>query len=125
MAFNARRFLEAYAEAVWTRGDLSVLDQFLAPNYRSRVSAAEPPISRDKQRDLLASFRGAFPEVELAICDVLLDGVDFRGVGDDGDAGTGEGGQKAEARKSDVGVQNGHHAGLLTGRQVDVKRQGR
>jgi hypothetical protein len=63
-----------YITEVWDQGNLNALDSFLSPNYQCHVSALAPPLSRDDQKQLVTSFRAAFPDIELTVDDVLSDG---------------------------------------------------
>jgi steroid delta-isomerase-like uncharacterized protein len=75
-----KALLRRYIEDVWQRGNLAALDDYLAVDYRRHVSPTAPPLSRDGQKQRLAGFRTAFPDIQLTIEDVLAedDRVVFR-----------------------------------------------
>ena len=63
-----------YITEVWDRGNLRALDTFLSPNYQRHISALAPLLNRDDHKQLLQSIRAAFPDMELTVDDVLVDG---------------------------------------------------
>ncbi len=65
--------LRRYVDQVWHQGNLSALDDFLAPGYRRHVSPTAQPLTREGQMQRLAGFRAAFPDAELTVEDVLAD----------------------------------------------------
>jgi steroid delta-isomerase-like uncharacterized protein len=75
-----KALLRRYIEEVWHKSNTAALDDFLAPNYRRHVSATTPPLTLDGQKQRLAGFRTAFPDIELTLEDVLAedDRVAFR-----------------------------------------------
>ena len=69
-----------YIEDVWHRANVAALDDYLAADYRRHVSPTAPPLSLDGQKQRLAGFRAAFPDIQLTLEDVLVedDRVVFR-----------------------------------------------
>ena len=66
--------LRRYIEDVWHQGNLAALDTYLAADYRRHVSPTAPPLTRDGQKQRLAGFRSAFPDIALTLEDVLAEG---------------------------------------------------
>ena len=69
-----------YIEDVWHRANVAALDDYLAADYRRHVSPTAPPLSLDGQKQRLAGFRAASPDIQLTLEDVLVedDRVVFR-----------------------------------------------
>ena len=69
-----------YLEEVWDKNNPAAIDAFLAPQYRRYVSATGAPLTRDGQKQRLATFRTAFPDMQLTLEEMLTDGdrVAFR-----------------------------------------------
>lgn len=81
-AAEHKALLRRYIEEVWHNGRIAALDVFLAPTYRRHVSPTAPPLPLDGQEQRLAGFRAAFPDIELAFGDVVVEGdrVALRGI---------------------------------------------
>lgn len=79
-AAEHKALLRRYIEEVWHNGNIAALDDFLAPTYRRHVSPTAPPLTLDGQKQRLAGFRAAFPDIELTLEDVVAEGdrVAFR-----------------------------------------------
>lgn len=69
-----------YIEEIWYRKRIDVLDDFLAPNYKRYLSPLTEPLSLGGQKQRLAGFLTAFPDVQLKVEDLVADGdrVAFR-----------------------------------------------
>src|SRR5688572_21750196 len=63
--------LRRYIEDVWHSGNLAAL---VAADYRRHVSPTAPPLTLDGQKQRLAGFRSAFPDIALTLEDVLAEG---------------------------------------------------
>ncbi len=75
-----KSLVRRYIQEVWQKRNIAAVDAFLAPNYRRHLSPTAAPLTRDGQRQRLAGFRAAFPDIQLAIEDVFAEGdrVAFR-----------------------------------------------
>jgi len=62
-------------EELWNKGDASLADQLLAPNYTHHDSAT-PDVGRgpDGEKKRLAIYRTAFPDLRLTIEDLIAEG---------------------------------------------------
>ncbi len=69
-----KEIIRRYIEQIWNRGNLAAADEFLAPNYIRHIAAAPAPLDRDQQKQRLAGFRAAFPDVHLTIDDLFAEG---------------------------------------------------
>ena len=72
-AQELKALLHRYIEEVWRKQHLEAVDDFLAPNYRRHLGANAESLSREGQKQLLASFSAAFPDVELTVEEVLAE----------------------------------------------------
>ena len=75
-----KALVRRYVEEVWDKGNLAALDDFLAADYRRQVAPTVPPMTLEGQKQRLAGFPAAFPDIELTVDDVLVGGdrVAFR-----------------------------------------------
>ena len=69
-----------YLDEVWQKRNPAAVDEFLAPNYKRYLSPTASPLTLDGQRQRLAGFRAAFPDIQLTIEDMFAEGdrVAFR-----------------------------------------------
>lgn len=72
--------LQRYIERVWHLGELDAVDEFLSPSYRRHVSPESPPLGPAEQKQLLAGFRAAFPDITVTVDEAVAEGeiVAFR-----------------------------------------------
>jgi steroid delta-isomerase-like uncharacterized protein len=68
-----KELLNRYVDEVWTKRDVAAIDGFLAPTYRRHLGRGVDPLTRDGQKKLLADFRAAFPDAELALEEVVVE----------------------------------------------------
>ncbi|MDR7420156.1 MAG: ester cyclase [Armatimonadota bacterium] len=62
-------------ERIFNRGDVSLVDEFLAPDFVEREELP-PGLARDREgvKQLIAMFRAAFPDFKAAIDDIVAEG---------------------------------------------------
>lgn len=74
--------LERYVADVWGQKDVDALDSYLTEDYRRHLTVRSEPLDREGQKKLVASFWHAFPDAELNIEDVLVEGdrLAFRSI---------------------------------------------
>jgi len=75
-----KALLRRYIEQVWDRKNLTAIDEFLAPNYKRYRSPTGEPLTRDGQKQLLNTFRAAFPDIQLTVEEIIAedDRIAFR-----------------------------------------------
>jgi predicted ester cyclase len=66
-----KALVRSYVAEVWTKGNLDAVDLFFSPDYRRYLSPTAEPLLLDGQKQRLAGFRSAFPDVSLAIEDIF------------------------------------------------------
>lgn len=59
---------------VWSTGDVSRRDAFLARDYRGHIVGAAEPIDRDGWTGFLTGFRRAFPDATFTVEDMVAEG---------------------------------------------------
>ncbi len=79
-AEESKAVVRRYIDEVWHKRNLAAVDAFLAPHYRRYVSPTAAPLTLEGQKQRLAAFRSAFPDIELTVEDMLAEGdrVAFR-----------------------------------------------
>lgn len=65
-----RRF---FAE-VWSTGDLTLRDAYLAPDYQGHLSGSAEAISREEWTQWFLGFRSAFPDALFTVEDMIGEG---------------------------------------------------
>jgi len=63
-----------YLDEAWNKGNMSILDELMAPNYARYMNGPQPPLDREKQKQRIMGFRTAFPDIHLAIVDSVASG---------------------------------------------------
>ncbi len=71
---ETKSLVRRYVEQVLNEGNLNVLDELLSPNYKRYLSPRGAPLGPELQRQRLAGLRAAFPDVHLAIDDIIGEG---------------------------------------------------
>lgn len=66
-----KALVRSYIAEVWTKGNLDAVDIFLSPDYRRYLSPTTEPLLLDGQKQRIAAFRSAFPDIRIAIEDVF------------------------------------------------------
>ena len=66
-----KALVRSYIAEVWTKGNLDAVDIFLSPNYRRYLSPISNPLQLDDQKQRIAGFRSAFPDIRITIEDVF------------------------------------------------------
>ncbi len=67
---HVRRFFQE----VWSTGDVTLRDSFLAVDYRGHVSGNAEPLDREGWSAWFTGFREAFPDAEFTVEDMVADG---------------------------------------------------
>jgi len=62
-----------YVADVLNKGNLAAIDQIMAPNYVGHVPGF-PPSDREGDKQLIAMFRAAFPDLQFTMEDQIADG---------------------------------------------------
>jgi steroid delta-isomerase-like uncharacterized protein len=70
---RSRLLTQAWA-AAWDRGEVEVLDELLAEDYRRRSSADDEGLTREEFKASIVSTRHAFPDLETTIDDLVVQG---------------------------------------------------
>jgi steroid delta-isomerase-like uncharacterized protein len=73
-ADDRRRLIVQTWEAAWDRGEVAVLDQVLAEDYRRRSSADDEGLTREEFKASIVSTRHAFPDLVTQIDDLVVEG---------------------------------------------------
>jgi steroid delta-isomerase-like uncharacterized protein len=79
-AETSKALLRRYIHEVWENQNLEAVDEFLAPGYKRHRARTSPPLTREGQKQLLAQFRTAFPDIRVAIEEMIAedDRIAFR-----------------------------------------------
>lgn len=69
-----KALIRRFFEEVWSTGDLSRRDSFLAAEYRGHVAGAAEAIDRDGWSAWFQGFRTAFPDARFTVEDMVAEG---------------------------------------------------
>jgi steroid delta-isomerase-like uncharacterized protein len=69
-----KALIRRFFEEVWSTGDLSRRDAFLAEGYRGHMAGAAQPIDRDGWTAWFQGFRAAFPDARFTVEDMVAEG---------------------------------------------------
>ncbi len=65
---------QCYIDEAWNRGNMSILDEMMAPNDARYMNGPQPPLDREKQKQHITGFRTAFPDIHIDIVDTFAEG---------------------------------------------------
>lgn len=68
-----KALVRRFFETVWSTGDLSQRDAFLAPGYQGHMAGAAEPIDRDGWTAWFEGFRIAFPDARFIVEDLVAE----------------------------------------------------
>lgn len=71
---QARELLRRYLSEVWDAGDVEAVRRFAGPGFRRHLSPTLPPLDLDGQLTRLRGIRQAFPDIAVALEDVVAEG---------------------------------------------------
>lgn len=63
-----------YIDEAWNKGNMSILDETMSPDYARHMNGPLPPLDREKQKQRIMGFREAFPDLHIDIVDSVADG---------------------------------------------------
>ncbi|MDX1469608.1 MAG: ester cyclase [Acidimicrobiia bacterium] len=69
-----KALLERYMEAVWEKGDIDALTDFLHPGFRRHLGPTLGSLDLEGQIERLRGFREAFPDITITPEDVIAEG---------------------------------------------------
>jgi predicted ester cyclase len=69
-----KALIQRYLDEVWGKGNIAAADQFLAPDYKRYLSPVAEPLHLDGQKQRLAGFRAAFPDIHITMEDMVAEG---------------------------------------------------
>lgn len=95
---------ERFNEDVWGRGDEAALEELLAPDFVDHDALPGQPPGREGHKQILAMFRSAFPDLQVATEDIVAEG------------------DKVVSRWTARGTHQGELMGIApTGKEVTIK----
>src|SRR5215469_10940500 len=66
--------IRQYLEEAWNQKNLGILDQLTGSNYARYISGQASPLDREGQKQRIASFHQALPDVHLTLEDLIAEG---------------------------------------------------
>lgn len=69
-----KALVRRYLEQVLIAGKLETINQFVSPDYKRYVSAADAPLNVEGQKKRLAGILAAFPDMQVTIDDLFAEG---------------------------------------------------
>lgn len=69
-----KALVRRYYDQVLNAGNLNVLDELLAPNYKRYLAATAAPLDAAAQKQRLGGMRAVFPDLNITIDDLIAEG---------------------------------------------------
>ena len=69
-----KAIVRRYLEEAWNRGNVGILDELMAPSYARYMSGQAAPLDREGQKQRIAGFHQALPDLHLTIEDLIAEG---------------------------------------------------
>jgi predicted ester cyclase len=69
-----KAIVRRYLEESWNKGNVGIIDELMAPNYARYLAGQAKPLDREGQKQRIAGFHKAMPDVHLAIDDLFAEG---------------------------------------------------
>jgi len=69
-----KELIHRYLDEIWGKGKITAADEFLSPEYKRYLSPLAEPLHVNGQKQRLAGFRAAFPDVQITVEDMFAEG---------------------------------------------------
>jgi steroid delta-isomerase-like uncharacterized protein len=93
-----------YLDEVWNKGNVSIIDEVMAPTYARYMNASGAYLDRERQKQRMSGMRQAFSELALTLEDITAEG------------------DKVTIRVTLQGTHTGNFMGVpATGKQVAIE----
>lgn len=69
-----KRIVRRFFEEVWSKGDMTLRDSLLAPNYAGHIAGNATPLDREGWSAWFTGFRNAFPDARFTVEDMVAEG---------------------------------------------------
>ena len=98
-----KAIIRTYIDEAWNKGNVGIIDEFMAPDYARYPTGAGQPLDREGQKQRITRFRSSFPDLHLTFEDLIAEG------------------DKVVFRMLFRGTQQGAYMGIApTGKQVTM-----
>ena len=93
-----------YLDEVWNKGNVSIIDEVMAPTYARYMNASRAYLDRERQKQRISGIRKAFSELALTLEDITAEG------------------EKVTIRVTLHGTHTGNFMGVpATGKQIAIE----
>jgi len=69
-----KAIVRRYLEEAWNQRNVGIIDELMATNYARYLGGQASPLDREGQKQRIASFHQALPDVHLTIEDLVAEG---------------------------------------------------
>src|SRR5438067_6529505 len=69
-----KAIVRRYLEEAWNKGNVGIIDELMVVDYARYVAGSATPLSREGQKQRIAAFHKAFPDLHLAVEDLVAEG---------------------------------------------------
>jgi len=69
-----KRVVRRFFEEVWSKGDMTLRDSLLDPNYAGHIPGNAAPLDREGWTAWFTGFRKAFPDARFTVEDMVAEG---------------------------------------------------
>lgn len=69
-----KAIVRRYLAEAWVKRNLNILDELMAPNYAHYLPGQATPLVREGQKQRMAAFHAAMPDLDFLIEDLFAEG---------------------------------------------------
>jgi len=69
-----KAIVRRYLDEAWIKRNLNILDELMAPNYARYLPGQVTPLDREGQKQRIAGFHAAMPDLDFLIEDLFAEG---------------------------------------------------
>lgn len=69
-----KAIVRRYLDEAWNRGNITILDELMAPDYKRYVGTSGGYLDREGQKQRIAGFHKALANLQLTLDDMLAEG---------------------------------------------------
>ena len=109
-----KAIVRSYLDEAWTRRNVNIIDELMAPDYARYLPGQDKPLDREAQKQRIAGFLKAMPDMVFIVDDLFAEGdrvvfrVTLRGTHQGAFMGVAPGGKQLTVTAIDIArLENG------------------
>ena len=69
-----KAIVRRYLDEAWTKRNVNIIDELMAPDYARYLPGQDKPLDREAQKQRIASFHKAMPDMVFIVDDLFAEG---------------------------------------------------